>query len=155
MARIVYIGNKEVKGDNVAQTGLTWTKGQVHEVSDEKKVAKLLEHNLIWRDATNKSERGDRGAAAAAPEGGAARAQGQPDPGGLAVSLLGAGGDPGASGNLREGAEEGARRRLHDERGRGPSATGSSSATRGRSTRPEEHRPEGARAWKRRRWRKP
>lgn len=56
MARIVYIGNKEVKGDNVAQTGLTWTKGQVHEVSDEKKVAKLLEHTLIWRDATNKSD---------------------------------------------------------------------------------------------------
>ena len=49
--KIVYIGNKEVKADNIAATGLTWTKGEIHEVSDEKKALKLLEHPLIWRDA--------------------------------------------------------------------------------------------------------
>lgn len=47
--KIVYIGHKEVKGDNVAATGLTWTRGQVQEVADEKKAAKLCEHKLIWK----------------------------------------------------------------------------------------------------------
>lgn len=49
--RIVYIGNKEAKYDNVAQTGFTWTRGEIHEVEDEKKALKLLEHTLIWADA--------------------------------------------------------------------------------------------------------
>lgn len=49
--RIVYIGTKEMKGDNIAQTGLTWVRGQVQEVADEKKAAKLLEHPLIWANA--------------------------------------------------------------------------------------------------------
>ena len=51
MKRVVYLGNKAAKFDNVAQTGLTWTRGQVHEIEDEKKVAKLLEHPHVWADA--------------------------------------------------------------------------------------------------------
>lgn len=54
--RICYIGIKELKGDNVAATGLVWTRGQVHEVIDEKKCALLLAHALVWRDATGKSD---------------------------------------------------------------------------------------------------
>lgn len=49
--KIVYVGTKPQKGDNVAQTGLVWTRGQIHEVADEKKAAKLLEHPLSWADA--------------------------------------------------------------------------------------------------------
>ena len=49
--RIVYIGNKEQKGDNVAHTGLIWTPGQIHTVEDEKKAEKLLEHSHVWADA--------------------------------------------------------------------------------------------------------
>ena len=48
--RIVYIGTKPRKGDNVAQTGLTWERGQIHEIPDEK-AKKLLEHIDIWADA--------------------------------------------------------------------------------------------------------
>lgn len=53
--KISYIGLKEQKGDNVAATGLVWTRGQVHEVADEKKAAKLIEHKLIWACADGKS----------------------------------------------------------------------------------------------------
>lgn len=53
--KIVYIGHKEVKGDNVAQTGLIWTRGQVHDVADAKKAATLLEHKLIWANAEGKN----------------------------------------------------------------------------------------------------
>lgn len=53
--KIVYIGHKEIKGDNIAQTGLTWTRGQVHDITDEKKAAALLEHKLIWASADGKS----------------------------------------------------------------------------------------------------
>lgn len=49
--RIVYVGLKEMKADNVAGTGLTWKRGEVQEVADEKKAAKLLEHPLIWKNA--------------------------------------------------------------------------------------------------------
>lgn len=62
MKRIVYIGHKELKGDNVSATptspgtGLVWTRGQVHEIQDEKKAALLLAHPLVWADATGKSE---------------------------------------------------------------------------------------------------
>lgn len=49
--RVVYIGRKEQKGDNVAGTGLVWSSGQIHEVSDEKKAAKLLEHPNVWANA--------------------------------------------------------------------------------------------------------
>lgn len=53
--QIAYIGIKEIKGDNIAQTGLVWTRGQVHEVADEKKSLKLLEHSLIWAKVDGKS----------------------------------------------------------------------------------------------------
>lgn len=54
--KIVYRGLKEIKADNVAGTGLTWTRAQVHEVEDPVKAAKLLEHPLIWADADGKYE---------------------------------------------------------------------------------------------------
>ena len=53
--KIAYIGIKEIKGDNIAGTGLVWTRGQVHEVLDEKKCALLTKHPLIWADVTGKS----------------------------------------------------------------------------------------------------
>lgn len=53
--KIAYIGIKEIKGDNIAQTGLVWTRGQVQEVADEKKALKLLEHPLIWANVEGKS----------------------------------------------------------------------------------------------------
>lgn len=54
--KIAYIGLKEVKADNVAATGFTWIRGEVHDVADAVKAAKLLEHPLIWADATGKSD---------------------------------------------------------------------------------------------------
>ena len=51
MKRIVYIGNKPIKADNVAGTGLTWIRGEVQEVQDDKKAAKLLEYPTVWRDS--------------------------------------------------------------------------------------------------------
>ena len=54
--KVVYIGRKDVKADNVAGTGLIWTRGQIHEVEDEAKAAKLLEHALTWKDAGKKYE---------------------------------------------------------------------------------------------------
>lgn len=56
MRKIVYIGTKEQKGDNVAGTGLIWTRGQVQEVQDDKKAEKLLEHPHVWADAETKYE---------------------------------------------------------------------------------------------------
>lgn len=56
MFKIVYVGLKEQKGDNVAGTGLVWTRGQIHEVEDEDKAAKLLAHPLIWADASQNYE---------------------------------------------------------------------------------------------------
>lgn len=53
--KIVYVGLKEMKADNIAGTGLTWTRGEVHEIADEKKCAKLLEHPTIWADVTGKN----------------------------------------------------------------------------------------------------
>ena len=49
--RIVYVGCKEVKADNVAASGLVWTRGQIHEVEDVVKAEKLLAHPLIWKNA--------------------------------------------------------------------------------------------------------
>lgn len=53
MKRVVYVGMKPQKGDNVAKTGLTWKRGEVLEIEDEK-AAKLFEHPDIWRDADEK-----------------------------------------------------------------------------------------------------
>ena len=49
--KVVYIGLKPQKGDNVAGTKLVWAPGQVHEIEDEKIAAKLVEHADIWADA--------------------------------------------------------------------------------------------------------
>ena len=49
--KVVYIGLKPQKGDNVAGTQLVWAPGQVHEIADEKIAAKLVEHADIWADA--------------------------------------------------------------------------------------------------------
>jgi hypothetical protein len=54
--KIVYVGLKEQKADNVAGTGLIWKRGEIHEVDDEAKAAKLLAHPLIWQDASKKYE---------------------------------------------------------------------------------------------------
>ena len=51
MKRIVYVGAKEQKGDNIAQTGLHWSRGQIHEVADDKKADMLLAHTSTWKDA--------------------------------------------------------------------------------------------------------
>ncbi len=53
--QVAYIGTKEIKADNVAQTGFIWKRGEVHEVSDEKKALKLIEHKLVWVNVTGKS----------------------------------------------------------------------------------------------------
>ena len=55
MKRVVYVGMKALKGDNVAKTGLTWKRGEILEVEDEK-AAKLFEHADIWRNADEKYE---------------------------------------------------------------------------------------------------
>jgi hypothetical protein len=54
--KIVYIGLKDIKADNVAGTGLFWKRGDIHEVADPAKAAKLLEHKLIWANADEKYE---------------------------------------------------------------------------------------------------
>jgi hypothetical protein len=51
LKRIIYIGNKPMKADNIAGTGLTWSKGEVHEVEDDAKAAKLLDYAGVWADA--------------------------------------------------------------------------------------------------------
>jgi len=48
---IVYIGNRDLKEDNVAATGLVWKRGEKHQVEDEKKAAMLLAHPTVWADA--------------------------------------------------------------------------------------------------------
>jgi hypothetical protein len=50
MKLIQYVGGKPRKTDTVARTGLTWTPGQVHAVTDE--VAKrLLGFPSVWKEA--------------------------------------------------------------------------------------------------------
>lgn len=49
--KIVYIGPRDIKEDNIAGTGLIWTHGETHEVADEKKAAMLLAHDTVWADA--------------------------------------------------------------------------------------------------------
>lgn len=48
---IVYVGNRDIKEDNIAQTGLIWARGEKHTVEDEKKAAMLLAHPEVWADA--------------------------------------------------------------------------------------------------------
>jgi len=54
--RIVYVGLKELKADNIAGTGLVWKRGEIHEIEDEAKAEKLLGHHLIWQNADSKYE---------------------------------------------------------------------------------------------------
>lgn len=51
MRKIVYIGLKPLKVDNIAKTGLSWTPGQIQEVEDLEKAEKLLEYGNVWADA--------------------------------------------------------------------------------------------------------
>lgn len=53
--RIVYVGAKLVKNDNICGTKLSWSRGEVLDITDDKISMKLLEHPDIWRDASNKS----------------------------------------------------------------------------------------------------
>jgi hypothetical protein len=50
MTLVQYIGKKASKADNVARTGLTWTQGQVHPVTDEV-AKKLLAYSTVWKEA--------------------------------------------------------------------------------------------------------
>lgn len=52
MKLVQYIGNKLMKTDNIARTGLVWTQGQVHPVTDES-AAKLLAYPSVWIEATH------------------------------------------------------------------------------------------------------
>lgn len=51
MRRVMYIGSKPSKPDNIAGTGLNWTPGQIHEMTDDAKALKLLQHSAVWVDA--------------------------------------------------------------------------------------------------------
>lgn len=55
MRKVAYIGLKATKSDNVAGTGLTWERGQVHTVEDDAKAAKLLEHKNVWVDGADET----------------------------------------------------------------------------------------------------
>lgn len=52
MKLIQYIGNKLTKTDNIARTGLVWSQGQVHPVTDEA-AKKLLAFPTVWIEATH------------------------------------------------------------------------------------------------------
>jgi len=49
MKLVQYIGNKVAKTDNVARTGLVWTQGGVHPVTDEAAL-KLLAYPTVWKE---------------------------------------------------------------------------------------------------------
>lgn len=51
MKKVIYIGLKPQKSDNVSDTKLVWHRGQVHEIHDEAKAEKLLSYPDIWADA--------------------------------------------------------------------------------------------------------
>lgn len=49
MAKIMYVGKKPSKSDNVAGTGIFWSKsGDVQEVEDPEAVEKMLAHPDVW-----------------------------------------------------------------------------------------------------------
>ena len=56
MRKVAYIGLKPTKSDNVAGTGLTWQRGQVHDIVDDAKAAKLLEHKNVWVDGSDETK---------------------------------------------------------------------------------------------------
>ena len=49
MKLVQYIGKKASKADNVARTGLIWTQGQVHPVTDEAAL-RLLAFPSVWSE---------------------------------------------------------------------------------------------------------
>lgn len=51
MRKVVYVGAKPLKTDNVAGTGLSWKRGEILEVEDDAKAEKLLSYAGIWADA--------------------------------------------------------------------------------------------------------
>lgn len=61
MAKIMYVGKKPSKKDNVAGTEAFWARhGDVQEVTDPETVEKLLKHTDCWRlVADEEAERGD------------------------------------------------------------------------------------------------
>jgi hypothetical protein len=56
MRKIVYIGSKAVKADNVAGTGMIWTRGETKDVVDDTKAELLLKHSGVWADANKPFE---------------------------------------------------------------------------------------------------
>lgn len=55
LVAVEYIGTKPVKKDNVAETGLSWTPGQVHYLPVII-ATKLFAHPSIWIDGTDTAE---------------------------------------------------------------------------------------------------
>jgi len=55
MKRIMYVGVKDTKHDNVANTRLTWRRDQIIEIEDDAAATKLLAHPEIWVDADKTS----------------------------------------------------------------------------------------------------
>lgn len=55
MKLVQYIGNKSTKTDNIARTGLVWSQGQVHPVTDEA-AQKLLAYPTVWIEATHEKD---------------------------------------------------------------------------------------------------
>ena len=68
MRKIVYIGSKAAKFDNVAKTGLSWTRGQVQEVEDDLKAEMLLGHPHVWQAAEKEYKLAPEIAAVPEPE---------------------------------------------------------------------------------------
>lgn len=50
--KIKYIGSKDEKPDNVADTGLVWQQGETLEVEDMAAARKLLRHAGVWVEDT-------------------------------------------------------------------------------------------------------
>ena len=67
MAKIQYVGNKVIKADNVAGTGVVWDgNGDVQDVPDSA-VAKLIAHSGIWKLAGDDEKASDFPATEEAP----------------------------------------------------------------------------------------
>lgn len=55
MKLIQYIGSRESKSDNVSGTGLVWTRGQIHSVSDDQ-AKKFLNYPSVWQEVFDRPE---------------------------------------------------------------------------------------------------
>lgn len=57
MTKILYVGNKPMKADNVAGTGIVWNgPGDVQEVGSESAVKRLLLYPDVWKVAVEKPQ---------------------------------------------------------------------------------------------------